>query len=123
MKEWIIFAKEAWRPLPGAGHRHRTVQSPAGWRQVAAAEEGPGIRATRKKAARDEDKGAKGAEHTPSRKRSRAVTGALEREGHSAASKGALSRHARASAKKRGPASRKEAAQKAPRTGRGGADD
>jgi hypothetical protein len=72
--------------------------------------------ATRKKAARDEEKGADGAERAPSRKRSRAVSAALKREGQAAASKGALSRHARASAKKRGPASRKQAAQKAART-------
>ncbi|MGD0618176.1 MAG: DUF6496 domain-containing protein [Bryobacteraceae bacterium] len=72
--------------------------------------------ATRKKAARDEEKGAEGAERAPSRKRSRAVSAALKREGQAAASKGALSRHARASAKKRGPASRKQAAQKAART-------
>jgi hypothetical protein len=72
--------------------------------------------ATRKKAARDEEKGAEGAEHAPSRKRSRAVSAALKREGQAAASKGALSRHARASAKKRGSASRKQAAQKAAQT-------
>jgi hypothetical protein len=58
--------------------------------------------ATRNKAARDEEKGAEGGEHAPSRKRSRTVTGALKREGHNSASKSALSRHARASAKKRG---------------------
>ena len=68
----------------------------------------------------------------PSPKRSRAVTGAIKREGTAAASKESLSRHARSSARTRGtedlrraaakavrtkgPAGRKRAAQKAART-------
>ena len=48
-----------------------------------------------------------------SAKRSRAVTNALKREGHGAASKPALSKHAKASARKRGPGNRKAAARKA----------
>jgi hypothetical protein len=52
----------------------------------------------------------------PSAKRSRAVSGALKREGHSAASPGSLSRHAHASAQKRGSANRSDAAKKAART-------
>ena len=48
--------------------------------------------------------------------RSRAVRGALKREGHSAASHTALARQARSSARTRGRASRHEAAVKAVRT-------
>jgi hypothetical protein len=54
--------------------------------------------------------------HTPSRKRSRAVSSALKREGHAAASHAALSRQALASAESRGPANRSRAAKKAART-------
>ena len=72
--------------------------------------------ATRKKAERDYEKGQSSSKRKPSATRSRAVRGALKREGHSAASPGALSRHAEASAAKRGPASRKQAADKAVRT-------
>lgn len=49
-------------------------------------------------------------------RRSRAVEGALKREGHSAASHAALSRQAKSAAKKRGAASRHRAAKKAART-------
>ena len=49
-------------------------------------------------------------------KRSRATENALKREGRSAASHEALSRQAKASARKRGPANRRRAAQKAART-------
>ena len=49
-------------------------------------------------------------------KRSRATLNALKHEGRSAASHAALSRQAKASARKRGPANRKRAAQKAART-------
>jgi len=49
-------------------------------------------------------------------RRSRATTDALKREGSSAASPTALSRHARAVARKRGPAARSAAARKAART-------
>ncbi|MGH8850906.1 MAG: DUF6496 domain-containing protein [Casimicrobiaceae bacterium] len=51
-----------------------------------------------------------------SSRRSRATTNALKREGTSAASPVALSRHAKAAAKKRGPAARSAAARKAART-------
>lgn len=71
---------------------------------------------TRKQAKRDTKKGATAAQHKPSSKRSRAVSSALKREGRSAASRGALSRHAHASAKQRGSASRSQAARKAART-------
>jgi len=59
---------------------------------------------------------AKATNHKPSPTRSRAVLEALKREGKAAASPKALSEHARASARKRGPAARQSAAQKAART-------
>jgi hypothetical protein len=52
----------------------------------------------------------------PSAKRSRAISGVLKREGRSAASKTALSRHARSSAKTRGNQNLRKAAAKAVRT-------
>jgi hypothetical protein len=52
----------------------------------------------------------------PSAKRSRAVRGALKREGRSAASPKALSRQARTAAKRRSASSRSAAAKKAART-------
>jgi hypothetical protein len=51
-----------------------------------------------------------------SARRSRATTNALKREGSSAASPTALSRQAKAAAKKRGPAARSTAARRAART-------
>ncbi|MGH8714598.1 MAG: DNA-binding protein [Casimicrobiaceae bacterium] len=53
---------------------------------------------------------------TISSRRSRATTKALQREGSTAASPAALSRQAKAAAKKRGPAARSAAARKAART-------
>ena len=67
---------------------------------------------TIKQAARDTARG-RSTTKKVSAKRSRAVTNALKREGHSAASKPALSKHAKASARKRGPGNRKAAARKA----------
>jgi hypothetical protein len=52
----------------------------------------------------------------PSSRRSRAVHGALRREGRSAASRTALARQARSAARRRGAAGRKAAARKAART-------
>lgn len=52
----------------------------------------------------------------PSRKRSRAVLGALRRESHSAASRSSLARQARSAARRRGGAARSGAARKAART-------
>lgn len=49
----------------------------------------------------------------PSRTRSRAVLGALRREGRGAATRSALSRQARRSSRRRGPTARKAAARKA----------
>ena len=54
--------------------------------------------------------------HKPSATRSRAVRSALKREGHSAASRSALSRQARTTARRRGAAARHRAAEKAVRT-------
>jgi hypothetical protein len=62
------------------------------------------------------EKEPKATNRKPSAKRSRATLHALQREGSAAASHEALSRHARASARDRGPAARKSSAQKAVRT-------
>jgi hypothetical protein len=78
--------------------------------------EGQTSERTRAQAARDNAKGADPSGRKPSPKRSRAVTSALKREGHAAASHTALSRQAHASAAKRGPARRSQAARKAART-------
>jgi hypothetical protein len=72
--------------------------------------------ATRKKAAQDLKAGASGKSKSPSRKRSQATTRALKREGHSAASKTALSRQTKTAAKKRTAADRSASAKKAART-------
>ena len=71
---------------------------------------------TRRQAKRDTAKGSSSHQHAPSRKRSRATSGALKREGRSAASRSSLSRQAHASARSRGPANRSQAARKAART-------
>jgi hypothetical protein len=70
----------------------------------------------KKKAAADERRGQSGVKKKPSAKRSRATEGALKREGHSAASRSALGKHARTAAKKRTPAQRSASAKKAART-------
>jgi hypothetical protein len=54
--------------------------------------------------------------HKPSRKRSRAIVHALQREGAQAASPRALSAHAKQAARKRSPTQRSESARKAART-------
>jgi hypothetical protein len=72
--------------------------------------------ATRAKAASDERKGQSSAKTKTSGTRSRAVSAALKREGHSAASHAALSKQARRTASQRGSAARKQAAKKAART-------
>lgn len=84
--------------------------------KLAPPKEGTTSAATRKKTERDYTKGQSSSKREPSGTRSRAVRKALKRKGHSAASPSALSRHAQASATKRGPASREQAAQKAVRT-------
>jgi hypothetical protein len=71
---------------------------------------------TRRQAARDTAKGRAGAKRRVSGTRSRAVKGALKREGRSAASPAALAKHARSAARKRSATDRSRAARKAVRT-------
>jgi len=71
---------------------------------------------TRAQARREKQKAKESPSHKPSTVRSRAVSGALKREGRSAASKLSLSRHARAAARKRGGQSRRQSAMKAVQT-------
>lgn len=77
---------------------------------------GAASKATRKQAARDVRKGKSAGKKKTSAKRSRATLAALKKEGRSAASKTALSRHATKAAKKRSAASRSRAAKKAAAT-------
>ena len=72
-----------------------------------------GKASTRRKAAQDTARAPRG---RASAKRANASLRRLRREGRSAASKTALARQARSSARKRGPAARKAAASKAART-------
>jgi hypothetical protein len=72
--------------------------------------------ATRRKAAQDTRKGRSGGKKKTSTRRSRAVRGALKREGRGAASRGALSRQGRSAARRRSAASRSASARKAART-------
>ena len=78
-------------------------------------EKGTASKETRKQAARDLRKGKNPARKT-SAKRSRAMSRVLKREGSSAASKTALSRHARSAAAKRSAAARSRSAKKAAKT-------
>jgi len=71
---------------------------------------------TKKQAARDSRKAESGSTTHPSRTRSRAVSRALKRKGHSAASHASLSRQAKNAARKRSPGSRKQSAMRAART-------
>jgi Family of unknown function (DUF6496) len=71
---------------------------------------------TKRQAKRDLTKGRAGSRKKPSRKRSRAIKGALKRESRRSASKRALSRHAKRAAKRRSAQSRSAAAKKAART-------
>ncbi len=71
---------------------------------------------TRHKAELDTAQGQRNPHKRLSRKRSRATTAALKREGSAAASKAALSRQTRAAAPKRTHAERSAAAKKAART-------
>jgi hypothetical protein len=70
---------------------------------------------TRKQAERDDAKGSNPSRPV-SRTRSKATTGALKREGKTAATHSSLSSQARSSARKRGAANRSQAARKAART-------
>lgn len=71
---------------------------------------------TKAQASRDYRKGQTHSRKKPSRRRSRAVSGALKREGHSAASRASLSKQARSSARQRGSTARSQAARKAVQT-------
>jgi hypothetical protein len=76
---------------------------------------------TRRSAARAYRKGQSGTRKGPSAKRSRAIKGALKREGRTAASRRALASQARSAARRRSATSRSAAAKKAARTkGRAG---
>jgi hypothetical protein len=70
----------------------------------------------REHASRDIRKGKSQPRRKASRKRSRAITAALKREGHGAASKKALASQARNTARNRGAAARHRSAMKAVRT-------
>ena len=69
-----------------------------------------GAKSLRRRAARDLEKGQRKTSASPSRRRSKAALGALKREGRSAGSRTALSRHARASARRRRSDGRKSRA-------------
>ena len=83
---------------------------------LAAPKKGTSSPEVRKKAEQDLSKGKSARTTGTSRARSRAVSGALQREGHAAASKQSLGRQARQSAKARGVTARHKAAMKAVRT-------
>src|SRR5262245_12751377 len=78
--------------------------------------EGTTSKETRRKAQQDARRGARHAGRRPARKRAEATLRALKREGHSAASRRALSLQARAAARRRSGAQRSAAARKAART-------
>jgi hypothetical protein len=84
--------------------------------KLPAPKKGTTSRRTRKQAARDLSKGKSSSRRKPSRKRSRAVKRALQREPHSAASHRALSRQAHSAARKRTKSDRSRAAKKAAQT-------
>jgi hypothetical protein len=71
---------------------------------------------TRAQAARDSRRGKRSPRRKPSPTRSKAVSNALKREGHSAASRSSLSKQARSAARRRGSRSRHLAAMKAVHT-------
>ena len=84
--------------------------------KLQAPKKGTASAATRRKAAQDTKKGRSGGKKKTSSRRSRAVRGALKREGRSAASPRALSRQGRSAARRRTAASRSASARKAART-------
>jgi len=75
-----------------------------------------GSNTTRRKASQDAAKGRSGRSRRKSATRSRATLHALEREGHSAASRTSLARQARSSSRRRSASSRSASARKAART-------
>jgi uncharacterized protein DUF6496 len=86
--------------------------------KLRAPKKGRASAATRRRAARDYERGRRSGARRPksSRRRSRATTRALEREGRKAASRKSLSRQARRSSRRRSARSRSSAAKKAART-------
>ena len=83
--------------------------------KLPAPKKGQASKETREQAMRDLRRGKSGSKKK-SAKRSRAMLKKLKGEGHSAASKAALSRHARSAAAKRSAAARSRSAKKAART-------
>jgi hypothetical protein len=84
-------------------------------------EDGTTSAETRRSAKRDYRKGQSGRKQKTSTRRSRAVKGALEREGRGAASRNSLASQARSAARRRSARSRSAAAKKAANTkGRAG---
>ena len=83
--------------------------------KLPAPKKGQASKETREQAVRDLRRGKSGSKKK-SAKRSRAMLKKLKSEGHSAASKVALSRHARSAAAKRSAAARSRSAKKAART-------
>jgi hypothetical protein len=73
---------------------------------------------TAEQARRDYQKGQSHSSRKPSAKRSRATSEALKKEGHTAASRSALSTAVRAAAKKRGASARRRSAMKGSQTRR-----
>lgn len=84
--------------------------------KLAAPKKGRASSKVRKQAQRDISRGQSSRAKKTSARRSRAVSGALKRKPHAAASKNNLAQQARSSARKRGAASRHQAAMKAVRT-------
>jgi hypothetical protein len=84
--------------------------------KLRAPRKGKASEGTRTQASRDYRTGQSGSRRRPSTRRSRAISGALKREGHSAASRKALSKQAHATARQRGSAARHRSAMKAVRT-------
>jgi hypothetical protein len=84
--------------------------------KLSAPKKGRATAQTRQKAQRDLRKGSSSSRGKPSATRSRSISKALKREGHSAASKKNLARQARSAAQARGPAARHQAGLKAVQT-------
>jgi hypothetical protein len=84
--------------------------------KLASPKKGRTSAATRRKAKQDTAKGQSSRTRAPSRRRSRATTKALQREGRSAASRRSLSRQAKQAASRRSPRERSRAARKAAQT-------
>jgi hypothetical protein len=84
--------------------------------KLGAPKKGTTSSATRRKAKQDLQRAKRGRKRAPSRRRSRAVEHALQREPRSAASHRALARQAHQAARRRGPKARSRAAKKAAAT-------